>query len=323
VTEDRDGQSIKGAQWKQHPEIALDEARRLADAEDERRRGADQNASTYLAVVAALVPLILAVATAIWDGKAGTAPTSVNMLFLALAVIYVAAAGFWAFRVLEVSVANRVGASDLVTAWRRPRPLAALIRDILWAARLNQGKVNQKVSGIKMAHAFLLRAFLTFSALLLFNIAWFLAQQALSSIPEAQARSEGANAWLATPATREHAIAVVEDLQRQLEASNSATAILDLWCTVHGMAPSGAVVAEKLSDGTRTAPLTVRELLRIGPNEPLGFRHVRLRCREHLLSEAMLWYVPSRLPPSINLQLGQSNMPFGRAVAPLGIRRQN
>lgn len=177
--QDSDLLAIKNSNWRMHVDVALEEARRLADAENERRRGADQKASTYLAVVAALVPLILTVATSIWDGKAGSAPTWINMLLLAVAVIYVACAGLWAFRVLEVVAANRVGPSDLVKAWHQRDRRAALIGALLMCTRLNHGPVNRKISGIKMAHAFLLRAFLTFALLLLFNIGWFLGQQLL------------------------------------------------------------------------------------------------------------------------------------------------
>ena len=35
----------------------------------------------------------------------------------------------------------------------------------------------------------------------------------------------------------------------------------------------------------------------IGPDEPVAYRHVRLRCGDHVLSEADNWYVPSRLTP--------------------------
>jgi len=318
---ERDTESIENSKWKLQGDVALEEARRLADAEAERWRVADQKASTYLAVVAALVPLLLTVTTTIWDGRAGSAPTWLNMILLGLAVVYVAAAGWWAFKVLEVAAANRVGAGDLVAAWRETSPREELIRQILTCARLNQPRVNAKISRIKMTHAFLLRAFLTFAALLLFNIGWFLARQAVPARPAVVAGPRSTNPWTATAANRARAVAAIEDLRRQLRTSHSATAVLDHWCQVHDMAPAGAVAADKLADRDVPSSPALRRLLRIGPGEPLGMRHVRLRCRDHLLSEAVLWYVPARLPAPINRQLRRTDVPFGRAVAPLGVRR--
>ena len=155
-------------------DAALEEARRVADAEAERRRSADQKASTYLAVVAALAPLLLAGATAIWEKKAGSAPPAFNMLLLGIAVTYMAMAGVWSFRVLEVSASNRIGIRDIADSWKKKEPAAALTRWILRCARANYRGVNEKVDKIKMAHAFLLRAFITFVLILLFNILFFI-----------------------------------------------------------------------------------------------------------------------------------------------------
>lgn len=161
---------------------ALEEARRMADSEAERRRGTDQKASTYLPLVAALVPLILTVVATLWENKAGSAPTWVNMLLLGLAIAYTAAAGLWAFRVLEVSSSHEPGLGDFELSWKKPRPAQALARQLLLHTRRNLDGINWKVSCIKMAHAFLLRAFLTFSLLLILNIGWYLVGMLLHAI---------------------------------------------------------------------------------------------------------------------------------------------
>lgn len=156
-------------------DVALEEARRIADSEAERRRGTDQKAATYLPLVVALVPLVLAAASALWEEKAGSAPVWLNMLLLGLAVAYTAAAGLWAFRVLEVTISHEPGLGDFELAWKKPHPDQTFARRILLYTRLNQERINWKVSCIKMAHAFLLRAFLTFSLLLIINIVLYLA----------------------------------------------------------------------------------------------------------------------------------------------------
>jgi len=165
--------SIDMLSFHRDTEVALAEARRFSDAEVERRRGTDQKAATYLPLVTALIPLILGVVVAFWDNKVGSAPVWVNGLLLSLAVAYTAAAGIWAFRVLEVSVSHEVGLGDFEQAWKKPKPSQAFARRTLAYTLLNGDRINQKVTCLKMAHAFLLRAFLTFSLLLLTNIAWF------------------------------------------------------------------------------------------------------------------------------------------------------
>lgn len=169
-----DEKRIAALNLKRDTEIALEEIRRIADSEAERRRGTDQKAATYLPLVAALIPLILTVVSALWDKKAGSAPIWINMLLLALAVSYTAAAGLWSFRVLEVSMSHEPGLGDFEFSWKRQQPAQTLARRLLLHTRRNQDGINWKVSCIKMAHAFLVRAFLTFSVLLILNIGWYL-----------------------------------------------------------------------------------------------------------------------------------------------------
>lgn len=171
----RDEARIEALDFGKEPEAALEEARRLADSEAERRRGTDQKAATYLPLVAALIPLVLTLVSAVWEKNAGSAPIWLNMVLLGLAVAYTASAGLWAFRELEVSVSHEPNLSDFEKAWAFPHPSEALARRLLLHARRNNQGVNWKVTCIKMAHEYLLRAFLTFSLLLLLNIAWYLA----------------------------------------------------------------------------------------------------------------------------------------------------
>ena len=65
----------------------------------------------------------------------------------------------------------------------------------------------------------------------------------------------------------------------------------------------------------------MREALDVKPDEPLGYRRVRLKCGDHVLSEADNWYVPARLAPEMNHVLETTDTPFGKAVAALHFRR--
>ncbi len=65
----------------------------------------------------------------------------------------------------------------------------------------------------------------------------------------------------------------------------------------------------------------MRAALDVKPDEPLGYRRVRLKCGDHVLSDADNWYVPSRLTPEMNHVLETTDTPFGKAVAALHFRR--
>ncbi|WP_322966013.1 hypothetical protein [Sphingomonas fuzhouensis] len=178
----RDLASVEAQGWTAHPDVALDEARRIFDAEMARRASADAKATTYIAVIAALVPIGLSVQGAVVENKIGTAPSWVNLLILAAGMLYVIGAGIWAFRALKVSGAARADIPDVLRAWKRRDPRIHMIRTTLKAARLNWSSVNDKVTFIRMAHEYLMRAFVTFSLLLIVNAAWTLASSAVNAL---------------------------------------------------------------------------------------------------------------------------------------------
>jgi hypothetical protein len=57
-----------------------------------------------------------------------------------------------------------------------------------------------------------------------------------------------------------------------------------------------------------------RELLQVGPLEPVRYRHVQLKCGTLVLSEADNWYVPGRLTAAMNHLLETTDTPFGVVV---------
>lgn len=110
--------------------------------------------------------------------------------------------------------------------------------------------------------------------------------------------------------------------ERTLAANDSATAALGQWCAARGIAAPAEIRA--LADrSAREAPSpAIRAALGIGPDEPVGFRHVRLLCGTALLSDAKNWYIPARLTPAMNAALTATDTPFGTVVRPLGFRRE-
>jgi chorismate-pyruvate lyase len=128
-------------------------------------------------------------------------------------------------------------------------------------------------------------------------------------------------AWPDDFVARLEALALLESLNADLLSHDSATLTLERWCADHRLADPARIVAERVHDVDKPATADVRAALDVKPDEPLGYRRVRLRCGEHVLSEADNWYVPTRLTPEMNRTLETSDTPFGKAVAALGFRR--
>jgi len=131
-----------------------------------------------------------------------------------------------------------------------------------------------------------------------------------------------AQSWPDTPVTRVEALALLETLNADLLSNDSATLTLDRWCEAHKMATPAKIVAERVHDNDKDPTDEVRKLLAVSPGDPVRYRHVRLHCGAHVLSEADNWYVPSRLTPEMNQALDSSDIAFGRAVQALQFRRR-
>jgi hypothetical protein len=121
---------------------------------------------------------------------------------------------------------------------------------------------------------------------------------------------------------RLEALALIETLNADLLSHDSATLTLERWCADHRLAEPARIVAERVKDIVRPATADVRAALDVKPDEALGYRRVRLRCGDRVLSEADNWYVPSRLTPEMNRVLETTDTPFGKAVAALHFRRR-
>jgi len=115
--------------------------------------------------------------------------------------------------------------------------------------------------------------------------------------------------------------AAVDRLKADLLAGNSATVTLGQWCAAEKLADPPAIRA--LRDPVAVSPSAeTRALLRVGPDEPVRYRRVKLACGSHVLSEADNWYVPSRLTPAMNTALDTGDTPFGAAVKALDFHRR-
>lgn len=134
--------------------------------------------------------------------------------------------------------------------------------------------------------------------------------------------AQAASARPDTFRTRLEALASMETLNAEVLASRSATRTLEHWCATRGLAAVPTLHAELDRRVDKPADADVRARLGVGLGEPVRFRHVRLACGGHVLSEADNWYVPARLSPQMNAALETSDVPFGKAVAALRPTRE-
>lgn len=114
----------------------------------------------------------------------------------------------------------------------------------------------------------------------------------------------------------------VERLNAELLAARTATSVLEARCATLGLADPPRVRAEVQRGRVVASASPVRTRLKVGKSEMLGYRRVRLMCGTHVLSEAVNWYVASRLTPEMNAALDGSDVPFGRVILPLSPRRE-
>lgn len=138
----------------------------------------------------------------------------------------------------------------------------------------------------------------------------------------ARAGEPTAPAWRDDYVTRLEALALLQTLNADLLSADSATLTLDRWCATHKLADPARIIAERVA-GPDVAPTPEqRKILAVADTEPVRFRRVRLKCGDHVLSEAENWYVPARLTPDMNKTLDETDTAFGRVVKPLDFRRR-
>ncbi len=128
--------------------------------------------------------------------------------------------------------------------------------------------------------------------------------------------------WRDDYVTRLEALALLQTLNAELLSNDSATLTLDAWCATHKLADPARIIAERVTGPDEAPTAEQRQILAVAPDEPVRFRRVRLKCGDHILSEAQNWYVPSRLTPAMNVTLDQTDTAFGRVAKPLDFRRR-
>ncbi|WP_236193372.1 hypothetical protein [Pseudomonas faucium] len=164
--------SVREGDWTTDSDVVLDESRRLFDAEVDRRKGADAKAGIYLAAITALIPVLASLLPTLWSDKSSKWLGCIGLVLFGFAVAFLLRAGAWAFSTLKVAGFAQLGPGELANTWKEGAPKASLAKQLARAVLLNYSLVNEKVTGIKMTHEYLLRAFLTFTILLVLQVMW-------------------------------------------------------------------------------------------------------------------------------------------------------
>lgn len=168
----QDLDTIREALLSQDLDTLLDEARRLADAETDRRKIAEGKATIYLTVVGVLAPILASITPATLADKGEQTRPLVTLAIFMIASLYLFRSGLWAFRTLQVAASARLDAVDLLGIWASSNPKAGLVKGLLSCVRRNRAGVNEKVTCIKMAHELGLRAFSAFVLALIVRAIW-------------------------------------------------------------------------------------------------------------------------------------------------------
>ncbi|WP_417814190.1 hypothetical protein [Thalassospira alkalitolerans] len=159
---------ILSANFEGELTILVEESRRMYDGEEERRRTAEAKATNLLIVAGALVPLLTYLMSNVQSLVIKSTVTYWIMPLIIISGSYLVAVGFWSLRCIRVGGFHKIYTTDLVSLWNSEGNVASsLAKKILKSVRLNQCLINDKISALKMAHAFLFRLVISLGVLLI------------------------------------------------------------------------------------------------------------------------------------------------------------
>lgn len=160
-------EDVQNASFDKNNELLLDYAQKIYDSEVERRKVTEAKATTFLAFIAAIIPILLSIQNSYWEHKAGPAPEWLKLLFLILGILYIAMAGHYSIKTLNVAGFAAIGSKDILLISNKKNGTSYIIKQLLSAYQISQDNINRKVTMIKLTIAHLERAFLCFIILLL------------------------------------------------------------------------------------------------------------------------------------------------------------
>lgn len=152
--------------------IYLEAAQRIMEEEDRRKSGAENRATTFIAAVAALIPLMtwaLGSATPSAMCSPGWGCFAWAAIF-SMAVLYFVTAAYWALKTLAVANYYVIGVEDIVFIKEKNKnSYKALIQQTLLLARKNRDTINEKLTFIKVAQQRFFNGLAILGLLLMFD----------------------------------------------------------------------------------------------------------------------------------------------------------
>ncbi|WP_414476269.1 hypothetical protein [Microvirga sp. M2] len=110
---------------------------------------------------------------------------------------------------------------------------------------------------------------------------------------------------------------LIQELSARLIQGSTATGTLQAWCEEHHLSSGPiSVLCHHHAPAFRIDD-DILGKLEARPGETTWYRRVQLVRGSLLLSEAENWFIPQRLPPEMADILSTTDIPFGRAIAPL------
>lgn len=149
----------------------LEAVRRIADEEGKRKAGAETRATTFIAAVATLIPLMTwalgntepSICSIGWGCLTWTA-------VFTLAVVYFVTGAYWSLKTLAVANFHVIGVEDIVLICEKKKDIVReLIRQTLHQARKNRDTINEKLTFIKIAQRRFFNGLAVLGLLLMFD----------------------------------------------------------------------------------------------------------------------------------------------------------
>ncbi|MFD2631262.1 hypothetical protein [Idiomarina piscisalsi] len=157
---EKDLDLIKEADPGDFVDVALDEARRLYDHEQQRRSSADSKGGLYLGVATAFLASLITLSPLVINiiGESESALQSalswLMLLTMSISAIVAFRCILWAKRALKVTSFRAISWKDLFEVGDEKFELT-LFRNTLRCLRRNYDATNEKVTHVKMAEALL------------------------------------------------------------------------------------------------------------------------------------------------------------------------
>lgn len=167
-----DLETIESAVISEDADLLIEQARRLADADAERRKTSETKATIYLTLVGVLCPILATIAPGTLSSSHGWPRLVVTLALFLACGCYLLRCGMWALRALAVRTSHRVDASELVKLWPGTDRKSVLARRLLDCVRRDRPLLNKQVTSIIMAQELAVRAIVSFILAMLLRSGW-------------------------------------------------------------------------------------------------------------------------------------------------------